>query len=89
MACFGVASRISLVEPDLKEPPVPEPLENKKDAQGAMVTTADRIPKWVDKNAMLFGMEITLYTDTDTVKMIRKKQDKWLNIRAKIFHLVL
>ncbi len=43
--------------------------------------------KKVDKNPVLFGMEITLYTDA--VKLIQKKREKWLDIRAKIFHLVL
>ncbi len=32
-------------------------------------------------------MEIVLYTDV--VKLIWKKRDKWLDIRANIFHLVL
>ncbi len=32
-------------------------------------------------------MEIALYTDA--VKLIIKKRDEWLDIRAKIFHLVL
>ena len=65
---------ISLAEPDLKEPPVPEPWEEAKDAQGFLVKNKDGTTKQVDKNPVLFGMEIALYTDT--VKLIRKKKDK-------------
>ena len=87
MACFGAASMISLVEPYLKEPPVPEPWEETKDMQGVMVKNEDGTAKQADKNPALFGMEIALYSDA--VKLIRKKRDEWLDIRAKIFHLVL
>ena len=86
MACFGAALMISLAEPDLKEPLVPEPWEEAKDTQGAVVKNQDGTTKQVDKNPVLFRMEIALYTDA--VKIIRKKRDEWLDIRAKIFHLV-
>ncbi len=61
--------------------------EYKKDAQGVVVMASDGIPKQVNKNVAFFDMEITLYMDM--VKMILKKQHKWLNIRVKNFHLVL
>ena len=87
MACFGAASIISLVEPDLKEPLVPEPWEHAKDTHGVEVKEEDGTSNQVDKNPALFGMEIALYIDA--VKLIQTKRDKWLDIRAKIFHLVL
>ncbi len=55
--------------------------------QGAMVKDQGGITKKFNKNPVLFGMEIVLYTDA--VKITQKKRDRWLNIRAKIFHLVL
>ncbi len=78
---------ILIAEPDMREPSVPEPWEHKKDDQGVVVKSLDGTPKWVDKNTTLFGMAIILYRNT--VKLIRKKQDEWLDIRTKILHLVL
>ncbi len=62
---------ISLAEPDLKEPPVPKPWEEAKDAQGVVVKNEDGTTKQVDKNPALLRMEIALYTDV--VKIIWKK----------------
>ncbi len=87
IASFGAVSMILLVETDMREPSVPEPWEHEKDVQGTVVSTSNGNPKRVTKNATLFGMEITLYRDT--VKLIQKKQDEWLDIRANVFHLVL
>ncbi len=47
----------------------------------------DSVPKGVNKNRMLSRMEATLYTDT--IRLVRKKRDEWLNAQAEIFHLVL
>ena len=55
--------------------------------QGVVVKNKGGSSKQVDKNPGLFRMEIALYTDV--VKLIQKKRDEWLDIRAKIFHLVL
>ncbi len=43
-----------------------------------MVKSDDRTLKQVQKNAALFGMEVTLYTDT--VNLVNEKCKKWLNI---------
>ena len=39
------------------------------------------------ENYLKFCVEVTLYTDV--VKLTHKNQDKWLDIRDKIFHLVI
>ncbi len=45
MAYFRATLMISLLEPDLKEPPVPKPWEHSKDTHGVMAKEEDRTSK--------------------------------------------
>ncbi len=63
MSRFRESLMTLLVEPDMKEPPMPVAWEHKTDDHREVVTTSNKVPKWVDKNSTLFGVEVTLYTD--------------------------